>query len=284
MPLYTLVELFFDPKDKRFLLTNLDTECVPTNPNDKCYNLTIKFLPLLGGGHSLINVHESYLEPPPASTLMDHSTNTSNLICANQAAIGIGMLTDHGVKKHGQLLEDYRNVRNVGRGVAFWRFQQFMLRNMRTTKTTHEHPFIITFSVNSSNNPSRRKNFATQIQLLKSRYPFVATQSVELSLLTLQEQIQVMQSSNIFVTVIGGSASTAMFLDRNSCLILYYNDIDDFVKEHHKPTTMPSMLDWDFWNHASYLRVHWLPISTMDQDWQLFGKLIETEIASHSQW
>ena len=60
--------------------------------------------------------------------------------------------------------------------------------------------------------------------------------------------------------------------------------IDDFVKDHNKPTTMPSMLDWDFWSHASHLRVHWLPLSTMDQDLHLFAALIETEIASHRQW
>jgi hypothetical protein len=106
-------------------------------------------------------------------------------------------------------------------------------------------------------------------------------QTVVLSELSLAQQITVVQETSIFITVIGGAASTAMFLQRNSCLILYYNDMDDFVRgSQGDKTTMPSMLDWDFWNNASYLRVHWLPMKSMDsdQDLGLFWKLVESEL------
>lgn len=279
LSLYTLAELFIDVKGKTLLLTNLDIDCVPTNPKDSCYNLTRKFLPLFDG-HAFFNADASYLK----RTSEYDSSHESNLVCASTGAIGIGMLTDHGVKKHGQLLEDYQNVRNAGRGVAFWRFRNFMLGNLALARSTANQIFTITFSINSSKNPSRRRNFSSQIQWLKSQYPFLRVQAVQLDQLSLREQVEVILSSNIFVSVIGGSAATAMFLERNSCLILYYNDVDDFVKDHRRTTAMPAMLDWDFWNNASYLRVHWLPISSMDQDLQLFGTLMENEVESQWQW
>jgi dihydrofolate reductase len=146
-------------------------------------------------------------------------------------------------------------------------------------------PFRITFSINSSNNPSRQRDFPQQIaavsEALSSDEVAVVVQSVTMGELSLEEQLQIVKESSIFISVIGGAASTATFLERDSCLILFFDDVDDFVKGSGDPL-MPNMMDWDVWNHAaSYLRVHWLPIKTMDDklDLEILVKLIMLEIS-----
>ena len=97
----------------------------------------------------------------------------------------------------------------------------------------------------------------------------------------LMEQISIVRESAVFISVMGGSASTAMFLERDTSLILYYNDIDDFAQGASKDGgKIPNRMDWDFWNNASFLRVHWLPISTMDEEKDLntLTRLVKNEI------
>jgi len=152
-------------------------------------------------------------------------------------------------------------------------------------------PWKITFSVNSSQNPSRRRNMERQIEVAQKVFPpgetnelGIVVESVQLDQLTLEAQTNLMDETAVFVSVMGGSASTAMFLRRDTSLILYYNDIDDFVKGKNSKTvdgsTMPNRMDWDFWNNASYLRVHWLPIQTMDSenDLKSFARLLQVEV------
>jgi hypothetical protein len=47
-----------------------------------------------------------------------------------------------------------------------------------------------------------------------------------------------------------------------------------------KDTGKPAFLDWDVLNHASHLRVHWLPIETLDEpeDLNFFLELVKHEI------
>ena len=124
-----------------------------------------------------------------------------------------------------------------------------------------------TISVNSSNNPSRRKDFAKQIAAVKQEVPTFSVGSVQLDALQLNEQLDTLIDAHVFISVIGGSASFAMFLERNSCVILFFNDKDDFVNGYGgKKQDMPTMMDFDFWNNAAYLHVHWLPMSTMDTE------------------
>jgi hypothetical protein len=298
LPLYNLLDMFGYQQQQQqqqqqekysLLLTNLDPWCVSYAPYP-CYNITTKFLSLLGVDPSTF--FNSY---NPRLRIHGGGKPESNLVCAPRGLAGIGMLTDHGFKKHGQLIDDYRNVRNVGRGVTFWGFRNYMLRNMgmvgqpssslsSSSKLLTSPPYKVTFSINSSNNPSRSRDFQNQINLVERSFPsdLVVVQTVVLGELSLEEQISIVRESAIFVSVIGGSASTAMFMERNTCLILYYNDIDDFVKGAPNGKNMPNMMDWDFWNNASYLRVHWLPIQSMDSDRDLgvFEKLLENEIDS----
>jgi hypothetical protein len=102
---------------------------------------------------------------------------------------------------------------------------------------------------------------------------------VQIGKLPLEEQIKIVKGSAIFINVIGGASSTAMFLERDACLILFFDDNSDFVKGGDDPD-MPNMMDWDFWNNASYLRVLWLPIKSMDNDinLQILVQLIQNEL------
>lgn len=275
LPLYKLVGMF-GLNNKELLLTNLDEQCI-RNTKNPCFNITAKFLSLLGvDPATLFNSYNPQLQLTKGGEIK------SKYVCARHGAAGIGMLTDHGYKKHGQLIDDYKIVQNAGRGPFFWEFRNFMLANMRLDRPTiFQRPYQITISINSSNNLSRKRDFAKQVQMLQNSFSTkdVVVRTVNMGKLSLPEQIQIVKQSAIFVSVIGGAASTAMFLERNACLVLFFDDVDDFVKFGDDPK-MPNMMDWDFWNHASYLRVHWLPLSTMgnEMDLQVLVQLARNEL------
>ena len=161
-----------------------------------------------------------------------------------------------------------------------------MLKNLKQASNGRPS-WKITFSVNSSQNPSRRRTMERQIEIAQELFPpgsnefGIVVESVQLGQLTLEAQTKLMDETAVFVSVMGGSASTAMFLRRGTSLILYYNDIDDFVKgdPNKDGSSIPNRMDWDFWNNASYLRVHWLPIQTMDweNDLKTFARLLQVE-------
>jgi hypothetical protein len=279
LPLYNLLDMF-QLRDKSPLLTNLDPWCVANSTDLSCYNFTTKFLPLLG------------VDPVTfASTFNSQlglgnrtAAPSSSLVYAQHGLAGIGVLTDHGINKHGQLLNDYKQAHNVGRGPMFWDFRNFMLGKMGIANRIS--PFKITFSIFSSRNPSRRRSFEKQIQLAKQLYQpnnkeGVVVQSMLMWKLSLQEQLAVVHDSAVFISVMGGSTSTAMFLQKDTSLILYYNDIDDLVKVPGDEQ-MANQMDWDFWNNASCLRVHWLSILSMDEerDLKAFSRLLQSEMKS----
>ena len=82
--------------------------------------------------------------------------------------------------------------------------------------------------------------------------------------LSLKEQIQVAIESAIFVTVSGGGAVTATFLPHGSTLIVYYLEDGGFDFWKYNYTYTPARLDWDLLANAAHLKVHWLPIKTME--------------------
>jgi hypothetical protein len=275
MPLYNLLQMFGLEKS-RLLLVNMDPPCLSREDADSCLGLATKYLSLLGV-QSL-----SFRTTSSSELITNKHGDGSRFVCADNAIAGIGMLTDHGFKKHGQLFEDYKIARNVGRGVFFWDFRNFMLQHMgELSRGRSPVPGKITFLINSSNNPARRRDFAEQVSMARRRFPKIIVQAVELDKLSLPEQLAVMRETSICVSVIGGSVSTAMFMERNTSLILFYNNVNDFVKggpSRH----MPNFMDWDFWNNASYLRLHWLPLKTLDsdKDLELLGDLLSSELAS----
>jgi hypothetical protein len=92
LPFYNLLTMF-GLQDKQLLLTNLDQWCVTHAPYP-CYNVTTKFLPLLGVDQSsFVNTYNPHLE-----IIGGAQQRQSNLVCAHHGVTGIGMLTDHGYK------------------------------------------------------------------------------------------------------------------------------------------------------------------------------------------
>ena len=58
---------------------------------------------------------------------------------------------------------------------------------------------------------------------------------------------------------------TATFLPKGATLILYYDDDGGFDFAHDLNFTGdPAILDWDLFNNMAHLRVHWLPLGTMN--------------------
>eukprot|EP00977_Amphora_coffeiformis_P018468 scaffold6506_cov171-Amphora_coffeaeformis.AAC.16 len=269
LPFFTLLAMYGHDQNKRLVLTSLDDGC---RRDPKCGGLVRKFIPLMGVEkiYSLNNVGTQ--------------GGTAERICARHAAAGIGMLTDHGSTRHGQTLDDYQRVQNAGRGAHFYAFRNFMLRNLGIDEglfpKRDRHGVL--FSVNSSTSLSRRKSFEKQIAAAHIGLDNKAVVGgVEFARFPLHDQVQAILKASVLVSAAGGSTATAMFLPRHSSLILFFEtDGATFVGRSRKKD-FPPMLDFDFWNNASYLRVHWLPTGSMDEPFHLefLVDLIRSELA-----
>lgn len=73
---------------------------------------------------------------------------------------------------------------------------------------------------------------------------------------------------------------TATFLPRGASLIVFYNPSGGFDFDAFALNGRAARLDWDLLNNASHLRVHWLPITTMNspEDLELLLQLVRHEL------
>ncbi len=233
------------------------------NNKQRCQSMFQKSLPLMNT--TAFSTNRDY-------QLKEKVPNRTRFICAKHGLAGIGMLTDHGIKTHGWEEDDYKYTHNHGRGSQLWDFRNFMISNiLGDSKPTEIQgpPFKITFSIKSSHSERRGLDFAKQMQAVKSSLPkdLVEVQAYELKELSLEEQVRVATESSVFISVCGGGAVTATFLPRDASIILYF-DATGGAKDNIKTNTS-ARLDWDFFEHASYLRTNWLPTETMDNDKEL---------------
>ncbi|KAL7559063.1 hypothetical protein ACA910_018417 [Epithemia clementina (nom. ined.)] len=253
----------------RFMLISVDNEC-PSLAH--CRKIVSKFLPLVGSSEMWTT------SSIKLSAEQGHNLKSS-LVCSQHGAVGIGMLTDHGFTRHGQNLDDYQRVHNAGRGATFYNFRSFMLNNLQVPASNTRRKVV--FSINSTNNVHRKKDFRHQIAALRSHIQHVTIIAVELSQLSLRDQVELVADAAVFVSVVGGSTSVATLLPRGAAVVLYFCTEDSFVGKT-KTKNFPTMMDFDFWNNASYLRLHWLPTGSMDesQDLAFLVQLIRTELDS----
>jgi hypothetical protein len=104
--------------------------------------------------------------------------------------------------------------------------------------------------------------------------------------LSLDEQIDIAQQTNIYVTTCGGGSMTTTFLQRNSIVILFYDHHGGYTYNSMNNTiqsnNLPTRLDWDLLNNISHLRIHWIPIQYMNTPIyiELFLRLIRHEVAT----
>jgi hypothetical protein len=231
----------------------------------------------------------------------------ASLVCASQGVAGLALLTDHGLADHGweaaaaaaeptttpQIMVPH----NLGHGRDFFLFREFILTNALGQPHTNyslaqpRKRRRIVFSLESSKDWDRRLNFtqhqaALQAMVDPSR---VEVQAHRLWQLSLEDQLQLALTTDVFVTVCGGGSMTATFLPRGATLVVFYNPTGGYDFSQGERTGKPARLDWDLLNNAaSHLRVHWLPITDatrnevvaapMDADMELFVQLIRHEL------
>ncbi|KAG7343206.1 DUF563 domain containing protein [Nitzschia inconspicua] len=275
LPIFTLLQIFgfMDEKSMAYQILLLRDDTLPVlyasceirrNKHAGCHDNFVKFLPVMG------------VDPKTFSTLTElqlddgrgHSLVQPNVpICAKHAAAGIGLLTDHGWSDHGWEPAPTDTVHNLGRGPQLFQFRNFMLQNMGLDiqPALQQSQFHILLNAHSSRDRERDKTMQEQLQALTAAFPTAKVSLVELKKYSLLDQLElVSQRTNIFISTCGGGSMSAFFLPRGAALILYYADQSGFNFERFALTGGPAILDWDLFNNAGYLRVHWLPISGMN--------------------
>ena len=272
---------------------------------EACKHNLERFLPLFGvDPDTLSTLTETKLtQSKGTDTSKRPSVPKTYPVCAKHGVAGLGWLTDHGMRNHGWMAKNEENsldialAQNVGRGPELYAFRNFLLRNLGM-ETRHELPrlgiphnihFRILLSAHSSNHPDRSFGLLAQKTALAKAFPQADIAILELSKISLLEQIALIsdqpskESGNnlrssssynirnrqhtIFISACGGGSFTSYFLPRGSSLIFYYNEAGgmDYFNNEQK-TGGPALLDWDLMNNLGYLRVHWLPIGAMDEE------------------
>lgn len=290
LPIYTLLRMFNLLDDHQLLMMRyvlkgkgLWASCdMNSERQHDCAHMLGKFLPLMGltSDNFTTNKH---------SVLKDTDGDLkSHLVCARHGVAGIGMLTDHGVKLHGWHTADFETMHNHGRGPMFYDFRNFMFSNLGlpSPPLSSDPPYVITFSLASSVTTLRQKTFENQTRVLAEAFgDSIEIRSVEMKLLSVEEQVKLASQTAIYVTVCGGGAVTATFLPVGATVIIYYQM--EGGRYNSRRTFLPARLDWDFFNNAAYLRPHWLPAETSEEpeDLDAFVKLVEHEldIISHQE-
>jgi len=308
-PLFTLLSLFgFTPKKGNSFQYlplrwaspegKLYATCEMQKKKIKiCNDNRQRFLPLLGVNPDTF----STVKKAELKVTSQQSQLKSPYVCSKQAVAGIGMLMDHGARDHGWLLRDPDSghnlaPHNIGRGRMFHKFRNFLVQNMGFPPGIPP-PSIrdkITFSTFSSRGFERSLGFENQSAIVRralaeSRRPQFKVQCITMKEASLEEQIQIALESAIFVTVSGGGAVTATFLPPGSTLIVYYLEdggYDFWNGPVGNYTYTPARLDWDLLSNAAHLKVHWLPIKSMEstQDLKILEQLVLHELQATDGW
>lgn len=241
-----------------------------------------RFLPLMGIDPRIVKTNKD-----SAINVADGSYIKSRYVCSSTGAAGIGMINDHGMKLHGVMKEDYAYSFNVGKGALFRSFRNFMMDNIgldASKPTSGDPPYVITISMNSTDDDSRMTSFESQIRAIEAMLVGndligkVHLRTIIFKDYPLKDQVRMVQESAVMIGVCGGGAVTNMFLSEGAGMILYYLDVNNRTKDERYK--YPARLDWDYFNNAGNMRVHWLPYSTMNDahDLELLKALLLDEI------
>ncbi|KAG7367073.1 DUF563 domain containing protein [Nitzschia inconspicua] len=297
LPLYTLLQIFgftndnpnnssgeesgFDPLLMRFVLPpepgsdedrGLWAGCDWIEErSEQCQKMLHKFAPLMIREQA---AWQTTTQHDPILELFDDNQNNDNkkkLVCAKNGLAGIGGLSDHGTDKgHGWEERDYTMTYNLGRGGQFWRFRNYMIRNIGLpnpeAEIGPEEPLLVLFSANSSEKKHRSKSFALEKRDLEQELwgrskelglPAVTVERYQFSDYAIKKQIEMVSKAAVFVTTCGGGAITATFLPRGASLLVIFPENGGV--ENNKASGKPARLDWDYFNNLGYLRVSWVP-------------------------
>ena len=287
-PIFSLLQLF-GLQHTRLLLplrhqiaNTLFANCdIRPNKRQQCQHNLDRFLPLLG-------VDPAHFSTTKRAVLSIHAEQRqSPYVCARQAVAGLGYLTDHGWQDHGWNGQGHR-PHNLARGPTFRAFGEFIVQHVlgepHSPLLPPPTPVRVVFSTLSSRYGDRRLDFAVQLAYLRQSKAFSLSEHIQIddySLweLSLEDQIRLALETHIFVTSCGGGVMTATFLPAGAALLVYYNPTGGFDYKNNQLTGGPARLDWDLFNNAGHLRVHWLPITSMNttQDLELLSLLLQHE-------
>ena len=176
------------------------------------------------------------------------------------------MHADHGHNHwHGHSKRDFNDPHNKGRGGLFRRYRQWMMEHLGIDPRTpvQRDPYLIVVSEGSTTKKARKHvNFDAQVKLLKKQVGDRAIiKRVQLSKLSLTEQVELLSRTAVFISATGGGTVTGTFLPKGASIVLY--------AAKGKP------LDWDFWNNYGQVRAHWFPVEHMHDD-NYVKSLVET--------
>jgi hypothetical protein len=246
LPIYTLLEMFRLSEEQLFITRY-------PSPADAS---------LINSGIEMLFGFTSRTTQNQGLTVSDAQ---SNYVCAANGASGFGWLTDHGVSDHGWDPQDYEYPVNLGRGPELRRWRRYMLNHARIPSNTKLHsPYLVTFSINSSHSPSRRIDFREEIAAVANLPDVQVEGSLHLAELSIIEQVTIASRTAIYISVVGGGTFPAYFLPQGATLILY-GDKDMY-------------LDFDLFNNYGQVRVHWMSLSSRQNDTELLLDLIRDEL------
>jgi hypothetical protein len=252
-------------QNKQALLLHFEVErqlfgmCHRPRERAECHAMIRKLLPIIGvPSTSLGSTNNGTIEMFSG----DKEEPSSDLVCAKNGAAGVGMLSDHGLKGHGQLVEDIPSFHNNGKGDLVFQFRNFALRNMRLKSNDQyllqqDLPFRALISTNSSRAGKRILDFERYKTEIEKAFDAsrLTVEMYELKTLSLREQMRIATETLFYFSACGGSVVTATFLPRGASLILFYSVM--------KGPTRPARLDFDLLNNLPYVRVHWFPRTFM---------------------
>lgn len=268
------------------------------NKRRDCAHNFARFWPLLG-----VNPVHFSTTKAAVLTILEAKEPKSRYVCASTAVTGFGFLTDHGWHDHGWNGQGHR-PHNLARGPNFAAFGEFVVRHVLlgegNSNNNHDKlpmppptgPVQVVLSTLSSRDEDRRLDFAVQLDYLRKQFDdnkisnsqqsTIQLHNYSLWQFSLEEQVRLARRTHIYVTACGGGVMTATFLPPGSVVIVYYNPSGGLVfagNQQVRPTGGPARLDWDLLNNASHLRVHWLPMTTMNTraDLELLELLLRHE-------
>jgi hypothetical protein len=141
---------------------------------------------------------------------------------------------------------------SIGRGPQFYRFRNYMLRNVLGTKRASElskRPpvgYITFFISTNSSRPGKVYAFDEEIRLTKEKYGEQAVEVVAMSTMTMAEQVELAANSAVFLTNHEGGGVMSMFLEKGSSVLVFWHDQMRF--------------DHPFYESAGYFRTTYIDI------------------------
>ena len=207
LPIYNLLAMFGLEKSDLLLSTTEQQDSDLTQVS-RAFEPLLSMLKLGRGHPPLKDTHQMVVDWITNSSRLDQK---ARIMCAPHAIIGLGSLTDHGVKRgHGEYVTDYQVSQNVGRGPLLNDFRSYCLENAGFSAFTHPTTLFSLLASSSQSTPSEPDHaFHKQLHhlhrhLVNDTMSYVSD-SVNLTSVSWHEQVSRVQRANVVVSAAGES-------------------------------------------------------------------------------